>query len=341
MARNQKVMAGRARRPGEISMRIFFADKFPSGWLDRLEKRGHGIRFEPDVAEADLPARIGDAEVLVVRSTKVAARTLQEAPKLRLVIRAGAGTNTIDRDRARELGIAVCNTPGRNAVAVAELAMGLIIALDRRIPDNVGDLRRQIWNKKEYSSARGLCGATLCVLGTGAIGMELMKRAHAFGMHIAVLGKSGRAPDTETMLDSMGVSRVDGLTALASRADFLSLHLPATEQTRGIICGEVLEAMKPGAAIINTSRGDLIDEPALVAAMDSKDIRAGIDVYAGEPAESQGRFESILASHPNVYGTHHIGASTEQAQDAVAEGVFEVIEAFASGAPINCVNQVA
>jgi D-3-phosphoglycerate dehydrogenase / 2-oxoglutarate reductase len=322
-------------------MQILFADKFPSTWMEHLQRGDHVIRYEPDLSGTDLAQAVGDAEVLVVRSTKVDANVLEGASSLRLVIRAGAGTNTIDASRASELGIAVCNTPGKNAVAVAELAMGLIIAIDRRIPDNVTDLRSGSWNKTEYSRAGGLYGATLCILGIGAIGLELMARAHAFGMRLVVIDRPGRDSATEDRLARMAVERVSNLQELAAAADFLSVHLPASPDVVGIINAEVLDVMKPGAVIINTSRGELVDEAALITAMNQKGLRAGLDVYAQEPGSPQARFDSPLASHPNVYGTHHIGASTEQAQDAVAEGVVEVINAFSRGTPINCVNQVA
>ncbi len=321
-------------------MKILFADKFPDHWQQRLRESDHDVDYRPDLDADGLAAALPGADALVVRSTRVDAAALATAG-LKLVVRAGAGTNTIDRDRARELGIAVCNTPGRNAVAVAELAMGLIIALDRRIPDNVAELRRGAWNKKGFSRARGLFGTTLGILGSGAIGLELMARAAAFGMRLAVLDRPGRSETVRARLQSLGVDHYPGIGELAAVSDYLSIHLPAGESTRGLVGESVFEAMKPGAAIINTSRGEVIDESALVRAMDSKGLRAGLDVYLNEPGAGDDRFVSELASHPNVYGTHHIGASTEQAQDAVAEGVVEVIDAFAAGTVLNCVNQVA
>ncbi len=319
-------------------MRILFADKYPEHWLEPLAAAGHEYRREPDLGENDLVSAIGDAEVLVVRSTRVNAEVFSSAGDLKLVIRAGAGTNTIDRDAAREHGIAVCNTPGKNAVAVAELAMGLILCIDRRIPDNVADLRRGAWDKKGYSKANGILGSTLGVLGIGSIGMALMERARVFGMNLLVIAKPGRDVQTEARLDGLGVVRVPDLKTLAARSDWLSVHLPANDDTRGILGAEVFDVMKPGAAIINTSRGEVIDEAALVRAMDARGLKAGLDVYQNEPGAADDRFGSMLASHPNVYGTHHIGASTNQSQDAVAEGVSEVIAAFAAGKILNCVN---
>ena len=319
-------------------MRILFADKFPQAWAERLAGEGHAIDQQPELGADDLVHAIGDAEVLVVRSTRVIAEALSAATDLKLVVRAGAGTNTIDRETARERGIAVCNTPGRNAVAVAELAMGLILAIDRRIPDNVADLRNGVWNKKGYSRARGIYGSTLGVLGLGAIGRELISRARAFGMQVLVLQKAGRDAASMEFLQAMGVVQVADLETLAARSDYLSAHLPATPETSAILGQSLFAAMRPGAVIINTSRGEILDEDALLKAMDEKGLRAGLDVYANEPGADDNRIDCKIASHPNVYGTHHIGASTEQAQDAVAEGVYDVITAFTRGEVIHCVN---
>ncbi len=196
-------------------MKILFADKFPEPWRERLLASGHQVDYRPELDGAGLADALPGAEALVVRSTRVDSDALG-VDGLKLVVRAGAGTNTIDRERARELGIAVCNTPGRNAVAVAELAMGLIICLDRRIPDNVADLRRESWTKKEYSKAQGLIGATLGILGTGAIGVELMKRAAAFGMRLAALEKPGRSARVVRMLEDLGVGYQPGIAELAA-----------------------------------------------------------------------------------------------------------------------------
>ena len=319
-------------------MRILFADKFPDNWRGRIEEAGHSCRCEPELGENELPQAIADSEVLVVRSTRVNGSVFSAAANLKLVIRAGAGTNTIDKDAAKDAGIAVCNTPGRNAVAVAELAMGLILCIDRRIPDNVSDLRDGRWDKKGYSKARGIMGSTIGVLGAGAIGLALMHRARAFGMRILVLQKHGRDEATLEAFSRLGVEEVEDLQSLAADVDCLSIHLPANENTRGLINADVLKHMKPGTAVINTSRGEVIDEEALITAMNEGGIRAGLDVYQNEPGASDNAFDSLLARHPSVYGTHHIGASTSQAQDAVAEGVADVIEAFVRGELVNCVN---
>ena len=322
-------------------MQILFADKFPSSHLGAVEALGHDCVLNPDLSAEDLRTEIGSAEALVVRSTRVTAEALDAANGLRLVIRAGAGTNTIAKQHAAKNGIYVCNVPGKNAIAVAELALGLILAIDRNIPDNVIDIREGKWDKKRYSQARGLYGRRLGIVGTGAVGLAVAERARAFGLGINIIKKANRSPETHTRLDDLGVRYVDDLSSLAKACDILSFHVPAAAETRGLVSAELLELMAPGSMIINTSRGDVVDETALLRALEEQGIRAGLDVYNAEPGSAQAPFDSALARHPNVYGTHHIGASTSQAQAAVAEGVVEILDAFGKGSILNCVNGMA
>ena len=321
-------------------MKVLIADKFPAGHLGQLGERGYECTFRPDLGADDLAEALGENEALVVRSTRVTERSLRAGTRLELVIRAGAGTNTIDCEAASALGILVCNVPGRNAVAVAELTLGLLIALDRRIADNVSDLRAGRWDKKRYSEARGLLGARMGIVGLGAIGMAVAERASAFGLLIAVLAKR-RAPEIEIRLGELGVLRAPNIETLAEDSDILSFHLPATPQSKGLLGEKLLRHVKPGAIILNTSRGDLVDEAALLTAIEEKELRVGLDVYGVEPVSGRAEFESPLARHPNVYGTHHIGASTEQAQSAVADGVVEILDAFGRGKVRNRVNAPA
>jgi D-3-phosphoglycerate dehydrogenase len=319
-------------------MKLLIADTFPETYRERLVDDGHECAYEPDVTADDLPERVPGFDGLVVRSTKVQADTLRASDTLRLVIRAGSGTNTIDSATAAERGVHVCNVPGRNAIAVAELAFGLLLAIDRRIPDNVDDLRAGRWNKKEYAKARGILGRRIGVVGLGRIGMAFAERAAAFGAEVYALAKRGRDPELARRAEAIGVRFVDDLAALARACDVLSFHLPAATETRGLVGGDLLDAVQPGTIILNTSRGEIIDEEALIDAMDAKGIRAGLDVYADEPGQSVGSIDSALARHPNVYGTHHIGASTEQAQQAIAEEVVHMIDAYQRGDVLHCVN---
>ena len=319
-------------------MRVLFADSLGSSTVTELEARGHECVVEPTLQAGDLAGRIPGFDVLVVRSTKVGAEVFESGDKLALVIRAGAGTNTIDTATAAARGVLVANLPGRNAIAVAELTMGLLLAVDRHIVDATVDLRAGRWDKKRYSAARGLFGSTMGILGLGSIGLEVAQRARAFGMHVLVLAKPDRSARTLARLDEMRVGTVDSPEELLPACDVVSLHLPSNADTAGLVDRKFLAQMKPGAVLLNTSRGELVDEDALLEALEERDLRAGLDVYADEPGSGQAEWTSRLAQHPRVVGTHHIGASTQQAQDAIADGVVEIVDAFVRGEPPHCVN---
>ena len=319
-------------------MDLLFADRLPQPTITDLEARGHVCVMEPGLKGEELAARIAGFDGLVVRSTKVKRAVFEAADRLALVIRAGAGTNTIDTDAAAERGVFVCNVPGRNAAAVAELTMGLLLALDRRIADNVADLRKGQWDKERYSKAGGLLGSTMGIIGLGSIGLAVAERAAGFGIHVQSLARSGRANDVSTRAEALGITMCDSLAELLSSSDIVSLHVPSAKDTRHLVDEQFLARLRPGAILLNTSRGDVVDEGALLAALDAGAVRAGLDVFADEPGGGKGPWESALARHPGVVGTHHIGASTEQAQRAIAAGVAEIIDAFVAGETRHCVN---
>jgi len=262
-------------------------------------------------------------DVLVVRSTKVPEAVIA-AGALKLVVRAGAGYNTIDVAAASRRGIYVSNCPGKNSVAVAELAFGLILALDRQIPDNVIALRQGQWNKSGFSKARGLCGRTLGLIGLGKIGREVALRAKAFGLPMVAWSRSL----TASVAHDLGVTRKESPADVAGAADIVSLHVALNAQTRGLIDAAFFAAMRPGAYFINTSRAEVVDHVALGRAVEEKGIRAGLDVFAAEPAGGTGAFADPIVKLPGVYGTHHIGASTEQAQEAIAAETVRIIRTF-------------
>ncbi|MBW3658410.1 MAG: hydroxyacid dehydrogenase [Actinobacteria bacterium] len=318
-------------------MRILVADAFEG--VEQLRQAGHDVRDEPGASPADLAGLLDGVEVLVVRSTRVDADTVASADELSLIVRAGAGTNTIDTDAAAARGVYVCNTPGRNAIAVAELALGLLLAIDRRIPENVADLRAGRWDKRRYSQARGIAGRSLAIVGAGDIGLAFAERAVACDMRVRTVDKAGRDAATRDRIARIGIELVEDLPTLLAGCDVVSLHVPAAPGTEGMVDEEFLSHLKPGAWLLNTSRGSIVDEDALLAAIEEKDLRVGLDVYRGEPdAKEADGWEHSLAQHPNVVGTHHIGASTEQAQQAIADATLEVIEAYARGEVVNCVN---
>jgi D-3-phosphoglycerate dehydrogenase / 2-oxoglutarate reductase len=318
-------------------MRVLLADAIDPSTVGVLTDRGHDCVSDPKLTADDLPDRIAGFEALVVRSTKVTAATIQAADALELIVRAGAGTNTIDVDAASEVGIYVTNVPGRNAIAVAELTMGLLLAIDRRIADNVADLRTGSWNKTSYSKADGLFGKVMGIVGLGEIGFAVAERASAFGLDVRAIRKD-RDEATEERIRSLGIELEDSLEELVATADIVSIHVPATPETDSMFDARMLDRMKEGAILLNTSRGDVVDEGALLDALETRALRAGLDVYPDEPGSGATDWSSKLAQHPNVVGTHHIGASTAQAQKAVAEGVVEIIDAFVRGEILNCVN---
>lgn len=318
-------------------MKILVADAFEKSGLDGLAALGCEVLYEPKLEGAALGARLAEtgAEVLVVRGTKVGAPEIEAASGLALIVRAGAGVNTIDIQSASARAIAVSNCPGKNAIAVTELTWGLILALDRRIVEQTNDLKAGIWNKALYGKARGLAGRTLGVVGLGAIGLEVVARAKAFGMPVVAWSRSL----DDDRASRLGVARADSVHALAAASDVVTVHCALTKETKGMLDAKFFEAMKPGAFFVNTSRGDVVDQPALEAAIAEKGLRAGLDVFAKEPAGGTGAFEDGIARLPAVIGTHHVGASTEQAQNAIAEETVRIVAAFASTGDVpNAVN---
>lgn len=318
-------------------LRILVADTLPQPSLDELVRRGHDCVVDASLGKSELATAIPGFDVLVVRSTKVPGAVFSAADRLALVIRAGAGTNTIDTEAAAARGVLVANVPGRNSAAVAELTMGLLLAVDRRIADNVVDLRAGVWRKKAYGKASGLLGSTMGIIGMGAIGLEVAARAVAFGIAVQALDRP-RSPATAARVADLGITLAPSLEQLVRSSDIVSLHAPSTKSTHDLVDRKFLGWMRPGAILLNTSRGDLVDEEALLEALDAGAVRAGLDVYRDEPAGGSGDWESRLAQHPGVVGTHHIGASTAQAQAATAAGVVEIVDAFMQGAVRNCVN---
>ena len=306
-------------------MRVLIADKFEQSGRDGLQSLGCEISYQPDLKDDALVAAIKNEapDVLVVRGTKVTEPMLDAGP-VKLVVRAGAGYNTIDVAAASKRGIYVSNCPGKNSIAVAELAFALILALDRRIADNVVTLRRGEWNKKEFSKARGLFGRTLGLIGVGKIGQEMIPRARAFGMPVVAWSRSL----TTERAALLGVELMESPKAVASASDVVSVHLALNPETKGLLSTEFFNAMREGAYFINTARGEVVDQQALALAMRNRGIRAGLDVYAVEPASSAGEFQDEIVKEEGLYGTHHIGASTDQAQEAIAAETVRIVKEF-------------
>ena len=323
-------------------MKVLVADKFEQSGIDGLRAIGCEVLYEPDLKDDALAKAIADsaADVLVVRSTQVTAPML-DAGKLALIVRAGAGVNTIDVAAASKRGIYVSNCPGKNAIAVAELTFALLLAIDRRVPDNVSDLRTGTWNKMEYSKAQGVYGRTMGLIGFGSIGQEVARRARAFGMRVVAWSRrfSENPEARRRATEEFGITVVDRPREVVGQADIISVHLALTKETRGFVNADLLQHARKRAIFLNTARAEVVDYDALAKAIEEKGLRVGLDVFANEPTATSGHIEDSIVSLPGVYGTHHIGASTDQAQEAIAAEAVRIVKSFAeTGHVPNVVN---
>jgi D-3-phosphoglycerate dehydrogenase len=316
-------------------VKILIIDAFSEAHLAELAALGLTVEYKPNVTAEELPSVMADASIVVARSKEVRTAAIANAKGLALIVRAGAGVNTIDVKTASQNGIYVANCPGKNSIAVAELTMALLLALDRRIPDQVHDLRAGKWNKKEYGKADGLYGRTLGVVGTGSIGREVIRRAKAFGMQVVAWSRSlddARAAE-------LGVERMRTVPELCGRADAVTLHVALTAETRGLIGEAALSRMRPRTMLINAARAEVVDGAALARAIAEKQLRVATDVFDDEPKGGAGAFGDALGQSATVYGTHHVGASTNQAQAAIADETVRIVRAFVERGEVpNCVN---
>jgi len=317
-------------------MRVLVADRLPQTIIDALRQIGLDLIVNDcsgDVLHSAITSY--DPQSLIVKSTKVMRSMMEQAPSLELIVRAGAGYDSIDVAAASELGIFVANCPGKNASAVAELTIGLMVALDRRIPDNIIDARAGLWRKGVYAKASGLRGRTLGLIGLGHIGQLVAEMAKSIGLEVMAWSRSLTAEKA----DILGIHYMDTPLKIAAQADIISLHVAATNDTQQLANKVFFKAMKPGASFINTTRGSVVDEKALLEALDTKGIRAALDVFESEPQGKEGTLQTKLTQHPSVYLTHHIGASTEQAQNATGREVVRVIDIYSrTGLIPNCIN---
>jgi len=305
-------------------MRLLIADKMETQALDELRVLGVEIAYRPELTKETLPTALDGIGILVVRSTQVTAKAVEAGRQLNLIVRAGAGVNTIDVAAASARGIYVANCPGKNAIAVAELTMGMVLALDRRIADATSDLRAGKWEKTKYSTADGVYGKRMGIAGLGAIGREVLERARGFGLDAHAWSRSL----TPNKAAKMGVGYARSLEDLAGMSDIFTVHLPLTPQTRGVISRNVLSALPDGAILVNTARSEVMDYAALEELIPKKNLRVGLDVFPDEPDKGTAPFASSLLAKGLVYATPHVGASTEQAQRAIAIETARIIRAF-------------
>jgi D-3-phosphoglycerate dehydrogenase len=308
----------------KMTARVLVADKLEEGAFRDLVARGFEIIERTDLTSENLPAALPGVKVLVVRSTIVTKEAIAAADRLALIVRAGSGTNNIDVAAASARGIYVSNCPGRNSVAVAELTLGLLLAIDRRLPDNVADLRRGKWDKGSYSKAKGLKGRRLGLVGFGAIAQEVARRAQAFELEVQAYARTL----SDDVAKRFGVDRSTSLDELFESSDIVSLHVPLSKETRGMIGAALLGRLKRGAVFLNTARAEVVDQVALLEVAKAGKIWVGTDVFAAEPEGKSGDFSDELGRLSNVYGSHHIGASTDQAQHEIAKAAVGHVRAF-------------
>lgn len=315
-------------------MKILIADKVSPQMITSLKRLGAEVVSKPDISAEELPAVIGDAKILIVRSKKVTAQAIEAGKSLSLIVRAGAGVNTIDLEAASKRGTYVANCPGKNTAAVAELVIGLLIACDRGIADATQALRQGKWQKKKFGNASGLKTRTLGIIGTGAIGLATARRAQGLEMKVVAWSRSLTPQKAEALGFEFAATPLD----VARKADAVSIHVAAARETKGMINAEFFAAMKPGAIFLNAARGDVVDHTALLAAIQEKGLKAGLDVFPNEPAAADAPFDQTeLAAR--VVCTPHIGASTEQAEEAIADETVRVVQEFIRlGTPPNVVN---
>ncbi|MGO8999215.1 MAG: NAD(P)-dependent oxidoreductase [Polyangiaceae bacterium] len=309
-------------------MRLLIADKLHPRAVEELRALPVQVEYEPEITRETLEAKLPGVGILVVRSTEVTAQAIEKSRELNLIVRAGAEFSTIDARAAAKRGVFVANCPGRNAGAVAELVMAMMIAVDRRIPDAVASLRAGKWERAEYGKAEGIYGKTLGIAGLGAIGREVAARAKAFGLHVVGWSRSL----TPAKASDLGIEYAQTIDQLATRSNILTVHLPLTERTRQIIGKRVFEQLPKRATFLNLARADLVDYAALREAVKTRGLRAAVDVYPDEPRGTK-TFASDLFSVESpsggfIYGTPHIAASTDQAQLAIATETVRVIRSF-------------
>jgi D-3-phosphoglycerate dehydrogenase / 2-oxoglutarate reductase len=315
-------------------MKVLIADKLSEKTVTALKALNTEVSVNAELTAENLPDAIGSADILVVRSTKVTEKTISAAKNLSLIIRAGAGVNTIDLAAANTRGIYVSNCPGKNTEAVAELAIGLMIAADRQIANATADLRNGLWKKKEYGKARGLKGRTMGIIGFGAIGKAVARRALSLEMKVIVWSRNL----TDEIAERYGVTSVSDLASLARQADVVSIHIAYKPETQHLVGKSFLDVMKNGAILINTARGEVVDTAALKEAVKRARLRVAVDVFEDEPAGGEGEFgDKEFAGL--ITATPHIGASTDQASEAIADEVVRIVKSYQeTGVPLNTVN---
>jgi D-3-phosphoglycerate dehydrogenase len=297
-------------------MKVLVADRLDAAALERLTRAGLEVIERTGLSGAALIGALAGVEAIVIRgATKVTAEVLRGAPSLRAVVRAGTGLDNVDLEAARAQGVFVSNTPEANVVSVAELTLGMLLALERHLAPASRDLSRGVWEKTRYMG-RELAGRRLGLVGFGRIAREVATRARAFGMAVSACD-----PLLESWPAEFAWVERQPLDVLLAEADVVSIHVPLTPQTRGMLGTAELATLKPDAVLVNCSRGGVVDELALVGALRSGALRgAAIDVFETEPPGAH-----PLLELPNVLATPHLGASTAEAQARAGIEAAEIV----------------
>jgi D-3-phosphoglycerate dehydrogenase len=315
--------------------KVLIADKLEAAGIEWLRQAGLEVEVRVGLKGEELAAALRQCDACIVRSQpRITAACLEEPGRLRAIARAGVGVDNIDVAAATRKGIVVMNTPGGNAISAAEHTLALLLALARRIPEADARLKSGGWDRNSFIGTQ-LAGKTLGIIGLGRIGREVARRAKALDMRIIVLDPFV----TAAKATELGYEMTASLQELLPQVDFLTLHVPLSEETRGLIGAKELACMKPTARVINVARGGIIDEAALAAALRSGQIAgAGIDVFSVEPLQP----DNPLLHAPNVVLTPHLGASTVEAQETVALEAAQLVADFLlRGRVANAVNMPA
>ncbi|MFX1484441.1 MAG: hydroxyacid dehydrogenase [Promethearchaeota archaeon] len=290
--------------------RVLIADPIDESAIAEIKAAGHEIVVRNKETDRPIESQIQGFDCVVVRSaTKITSEVIEAADKLRLIVRAGVGLDNVDRDAATKRGIAVQNTPEAPTVSVAEMVFSLMLALARNIPQAVSSMKAERWDKKKLAGSE-LWKKSLGIIGFGKIGREVAARAKAFEMDILCYD----VLNIDQVCADMG-GRSCGVEELITNSDYITVHVPLVPQTKGMIGEKEFRMMKETAFLINTSRGGVVDEKALLKALNEGDIAgAALDVFENEPP-----LDWDLVKHPKLIATPHLSSSTEEAQARVGE----------------------
>lgn len=317
-------------------MKILFTDPVDGAHLTRLGDDGHTWAMSPGPDLLD--DTIGDFDVVVVGPSGLTASSITAGKRLGLIVSTAAEPSTIDVAAASKAGILVSEVSGGDSASVAELALGLMLALDRGIVSATNRLRSGQWDRGPHLNAAGLKGSRLGIVGLGRVGLEVAERAKALGMVVSSLRRSDRPEPTANRIRRVGIRLAPSLTELLADSDIVSIHVPGNDSTARLVDAAFVADMAPGAMLINTSHGSVLDEDEVLRAVRYKGLRVGLDAHADSPNHDAAPWSSELIAHPNVIGTPQIGSTTRQAREAVAEGIVDTILAFAGGHAINTIN---